>query len=92
MKKSFDHFFLIKLCVCILEGVDKEPRGYKAPLFVSIELRKCTLSYTQYQNIRNGGVFPVLGWFLIFPIFSLLRFLSLTRMFLKFFKIFTLVS
>ena len=48
--------------------------------------------YTQYRNIRNGGVFPVLGLFLKFPIFSLLRFLSLTRSFLKFFKIFTLVS
>ena len=48
--------------------------------------------YTQYRNIRNGGVFPVLGLFLKFPNFSILAFLSLTRSFLKFFKIFTLVS
>ena len=48
--------------------------------------------YIQYQNIRKGGVFPVLGLFLKFPIFSLLAFLSLTRSILKFFKIFALVS
>ena len=46
--------------------------------------------YTQYRNIRNHGVFPALGSFLNFPIFSLLRFLSLKRPFLKFFRIFTL--
>ena len=50
------------------------------------------IHYTQYRNIRNDGFFPVLGLFLKFPVFSLLRFLSLTRLFLKFFKIFTLVS
>ena len=45
------------------------------------------LHYTQYRNMRDGGVFPVLGLFLKFRIFSLLTFLSLTRLFLKFFKI-----
>ena len=58
-----------------------------------------TLIYTQYRNIRNGGVFPVLDLYLKFPIFSLctysgflalqgcfLNFLRFSLCFLKFYK------
>ena len=48
---------------------------------------------TQYRNMyKKRWGFSSTGLFLKFPVFSLLRFLILTGSFLKFFKIFTLVS
>ena len=61
-------------------------------LYTRIRPNQNPFAYTQYRNIRNGGVFPVLGLFLKFSISSLLGFLSFTKSFLKIFKIFTLVS
>ena len=51
------------------------------------------LDVDMYRNMyKKRWFFSSTGLFLKFPVFSVLRFLSLTRSFLKFFKIFTLVS
>ena len=44
------------------------------------------------EHKKRWGFSSSTGLFLKFPVFSLLRLLSLTRSFLKFFQIFTLVS